>query len=280
MIIDKIEPLREYLNGKRRTGLRVGLVPTMGYLHEGHLSLIRRAKKENNVVAVSIFVNPTQFAPNEDFEAYPRDIARDHALATEAGADVVFHPGVAEMYPPNSSTFVEVGGEMTKVLCGTSRPTHFRGVTTVVNMLFNIVNPDNAYFGQKDAQQAAVIEKMLRDLHLGINIVVCPIVRETSGLAMSSRNKYLSEAEKTAALVLSRSLAAAKRAIDKGQRSSAEIAKMITEQISKEPMAKIDYVSVYSYPDLVAVEKIEARTLVALAVRFGKTRLIDNIIIE
>ncbi|MDR1743724.1 MAG: pantoate--beta-alanine ligase [Dysgonamonadaceae bacterium] len=280
MIIEKIDLLRKFLKEKRQSGLSIGLVPTMGYLHEGHLSLIRRAKKENGVVVVSVFVNPSQFAPNEDFDAYPRDIDRDYKLASEAGADIVFHPDTEEMYPPYSNTFVEVGGEMTKVLCGASRPTHFRGVTTVVNMLFNITNPDNAYFGQKDAQQAAIIEKMVRDLHLGIKITVCPIVREASGLAMSSRNKYLSEEEKTQALVLNRSLDMAKRAIVNGQRNSAEIVRMITDRINKESLASIDYVSVCSYPDLIAAEQIETRTLIALAVRFGKTRLIDNIIIE
>ena len=280
MIIEKIDTLRAYLNGKREAKQTIGLVPTMGYLHEGHLSLIRRAKSENEIVVVSVFVNPTQFAPNEDFDAYPRDIDRDYKLATEAGADIVFHPDASEMYPSKSSTFVEVEGDATKVLCGATRPTHFKGVTTVVNMLFNIVKPDKAYFGQKDAQQAAVISKMVRDLHIDIDITICPIIREKSGLALSSRNKYLSEQEKNDALVLSKSLDAAIESIENGEHECAKINELIAKKINEKPLAKIDYVSIYSYPDLQPIEKIQGRTLIALAVYFGKTRLIDNIIIE
>lgn len=279
MIAEKINALRELLGEKRKHNLTVGLVPTMGYLHEGHLSLIRRAKAENGVVVVSVFVNPTQFGPNEDFDAYPRDIDRDYKLASQAGADIVFHPEAGEMYPPHSSTFVEVEGPITKVLCGSSRPSHFKGVTTVVNMLFNIVRPDKAYFGQKDAQQAAVIEKMVRDLHIGIQIEICPIVRETSGLALSSRNKYLSAEEKKQALALNQSLKMAQGLIENGEKGSAEIVKTITSEIVKQPLAEIDYVSVYSYPDLIETQKIQGRTLIAIAVKFGSTRLIDNIII-
>ena len=192
MILETIPELRKHLANWRKAQKSVGLVPTMGFLHEGHLSLIRRAKTGNDIVVVSVFVNPTQFGPNEDFESYPRNILRDTEMAMGAGADVIFYPTVSEMYPNGSSTFVEVAGNITRVLCGASRPSHFRGVTTVVNMLFNIVKPDRAYFGQKDAQQATVLMKMVKDLHMDIELIICPIVREADGLAMSSRNTYLS----------------------------------------------------------------------------------------
>ena len=217
MIIESIQGLREYLKEGRKQGKTIGFVPTMGFLHEGHLSLIRRAKSENDIVVVSDFVNPTQFAPDEDFDSYPRNIEMDEKLATSAGADVIFHPSVEEMYPAGSSTFVEVEGSITKVLCGASRPSHFRGVTTVVAMLFNIVQPDKAYFGQKDAQQAAVLIKMVRDLQMDLQIVVCPIIRETDGLAMSSRNTYLSDEERKQALVLNQSLLKAKNSFENGE---------------------------------------------------------------
>ena len=212
MIITTISELRKYLQTQRAENKTVGLVPTMGFLHEGHLSLIRSAKTDNDVVVVSDFVNPTQFGPNEDYETYPRDIERDTELAIGAGADVVFYPSVKEMYPEGSSTFVEVEGDITRVLCGASRPTHFRGVTTVVNMLFNIVKPDKAYFGQKDAQQAAVLMKMVRDTHQDIELVVCPIAREEDGLAMSSRNTYLNEEERKQATILNQALAEGEKA--------------------------------------------------------------------
>ena len=200
MVINSIKELRSLLATARTENKTIGFVPTMGYLHEGHLSLIRKANEENNLVVVSIFVNPTQFGPNEDFETYPRDIEQDTKLALEAGADIIFNPSASEIYPKGSSSWVNVEGDITSVLCGASRPTHFQGVTTVVNILFNIVKPNRAYFGQKDAQQAAVLTKMVRDLHIDLELVVCPIVRETDGLALSSRNTYLSSEERQQAL--------------------------------------------------------------------------------
>ena len=280
MIIESIQGLREYLKEGRKQGKTIGFVPTMGFLHEGHLSLIRRAKSENDIVVVSDFVNPTQFAPNEDFDSYPRNIEMDEKLATSAGADVIFHPSVEEMYPAGNSTFVEMEGSITKVLCGASRPSQFRGVTTVVAMLFNIVQPDKAYFGQKDAQQAAVLIKMVRDLQMDLQIVVCPIIRETDGLAMSSRNTYLSDEERKQALVLNQSLLKAKNSFENGEFDVQELIEIIRGKINEMPLADIDYVSIYDFPSLGEIKKIENKALAAVAVRFGKTRLIDNIVLE
>ncbi len=280
MIIETIQELRKVLNGHRAAGKSIGLVPTMGFLHEGHLSLIRQARAENDVVVVSDFVNPTQFAPNEDFDSYPRDIARDEELAMGAGADIIFHPSVAEMYPNGSSTFVEVEGGITKVLCGASRPSHFRGVTTVVAMLFNIVRADRAYFGQKDAQQAAVLIKMVRDMHMDIELIVCPIVREEDGLAMSSRNTYLSGEQREQAVVLNQALKLGKVAFENGESSVDKLIEVITNKINEMPLADIDYVSVYDFPTLEVISNVDKMVLAAVAVRFGKTRLIDNIILE
>lgn len=280
MIITTIKELRKYVDEHRRAGKTIGLVPTMGFLHEGHLSLIRRAKAENDIVVVSDFVNPTQFAPNEDFESYPRNIERDEQMSMEAGADVVFHPSVEEMYPHGSSTFVEVEGNITKVLCGASRPSHFKGVTTVVAMLFNIVQPHKAYFGQKDAQQAAVLIKMARDLHMNVEIIVCPIVREQDGLAMSSRNTYLSSEERAQAVILNKALAEGKAAFEQGETSVQKLIQRITNKIEEAPLADIDYVSIYEYPSLKTIETTNNQALAAVAVRFGKTRLIDNIILK
>lgn len=280
MIITTIKQLREYLDTHRQSGKTIGLVPTMGFLHEGHLSLIRKAKAENDIVVVSDFVNPTQFAPNEDFESYPRNINRDEQLATEAGADIIFYPSVQEMYPQGSSTFVEVMGDITRVLCGASRPSHFKGVTTVVTMLFNIVQPEKAYFGQKDAQQAAVLIKMVTDLHMNIKLIVCPIVREEDGLAMSSRNTYLSTEERAQAPVLNKALLLAKSAFENGERNVEKLTKLISAKINEMPLANIDYVSIYEYPSLKTIEAVEHKALAAVAVKFGKTRLIDNIILE
>lgn len=280
MIIETIQELRKVLNGHRAAGKSIGLVPTMGFLHEGHLSLIRQARAENDVVVVSDFVNPTQFAPNEDFDSYPRDIARDEELAMGAGADIIFHPSVAEMYPNGSSTFVEVKGGITKVLCGASRPSHFRGVTTVVAMLFNIVKADRAYFGQKDAQQAAVLIKMVRDMHMDIELIVCPIVREEDGLAMSSRNTYLSGEQREQAVVLNQALKLGKVAFENGESSVDKLIEVITNKINEMPLADIDYVSVYDFPTLEVINNVDKMALAAVAVRFGKTRLIDNIILE
>ncbi len=280
MIIESIKELREILNSYKSEGKTVGLVPTMGFLHEGHLSLIRRAKAENDFVVVSDFVNPTQFAPNEDFESYPRDIIRDEKMATEAGADIIFHPSVSEMYPSGSSTFVEVEGDITRVLCGASRPSHFKGVTTVVAMLFNIVGANKAYFGQKDAQQAAVLIKMVQNLHMNIELVVCPIIREEDGLAMSSRNTYLNSEERQEALVLNQALLKCKDAFEAGERDIKTLTEGIVKHINSVALANIDYVSIYEYPSLREIEIIENKALAAVAVRFGKTRLIDNIILE
>lgn len=276
MIIETVKELREYLAGQRAAGKTVGLVPTMGFLHEGHLSLIREAKAENDVVVVSDFVNPTQFGPNEDFESYPRNIEQDTELALSAGADVIFYPSVSEMYPPESSTYVEVEGNITRVLCGASRPTHFRGVTTVVNKLFNIVEPNKAYFGQKDAQQVAVLTKMVKDLHMDIELIICPIVREPDGLAMSSRNTYLSAEERKQAVILNQALKKAKNAFANGEKDVVKLTEIITDKINEMPLAVIDYVSILDFPSLKPIITIEKDALGAVAVKFGKTRLIDN----
>lgn len=276
MIIESIKDLRHKL--KNETA--VGFVPTMGYLHDGHLSLIKAAKAENSIVVVSIFVNPTQFAPNEDFDSYPRDLDRDYKLAVDAGADIIFHPSVDEMYVAGASSSVIVEGEITKKLCGASRPTHFKGVTSVVNILFNIVKPHKAYFGQKDAQQAIIIQKMVRDLHMDLEVVVCPIVREADGLAMSSRNIYLNEDERSQALVLRKSLLNALRQVNEGQVSVAALIEGIKEIIGSAPLAQIDYVDILSARDLTDIKTIEDKALAAVAVKFGKTRLIDNIFLS
>ncbi len=280
MIIETIKELNKKLDSYRAGGKTIGFVPTMGFLHEGHLSLIRRAKAENDIVVVSDFVNPTQFAPNEDFESYPRNIVRDEELAMGAGADIIFYPSVEELYPNNSSTFVEVEGDITRVLCGASRPSHFRGVTTVVAMLFNIVRAHKAYFGQKDAQQAAVLIKMVRDLHMNIELIVCPIVREEDGLAMSSRNTYLSNEERKQAVILNHALIMAQRCFEEREINADKLREVITNKISEMPLADIDYVSIYDYPSLKVINNIDNKALAAVAVRFGKTRLIDNIILE
>lgn len=280
MIIETINELRNYLEEHRKTGKTIGFVPTMGFLHEGHLSLIRAAKAENDVVVVSDFVNPTQFAPNEDFESYPRNIEQDEKMAMEAGADVIFFPSVEEMYPNGSSTFVEVEGEMTKILCGKSRPSHFKGVTTVVNILFKIVQPNKAYFGQKDAQQAAVLMKMVRDLHQNLEIVVCPIVREKDGLAMSSRNTYLDTQQRKDATILYQSLQEAELHFKNGENNVGNLTQFIRKKLSEKSSADIDYIEIYDFPSLTKIEKIDHKALAAIAVRFGKTRLIDNIILE
>lgn len=272
MIIESIKELRDHL----KTEPSVGFVPTMGYLHEGHLSLIRRAKQEHDKVVVSIFVNPTQFAPGEDFDSYPRDIDRDYALATGAGADIIFHPSVEEMYVDGASTSVIVEGDITRKLCGASRPTHFKGVTSVVATLFNIVKPDSAYFGQKDAQQAIIIQKMVRDLHMDVDVVVCPIVREEDGLAMSSRNTYLSQEERSQALILNKALSLAEAEVADGEKNVKALRDGIKSRIESVPLANVDYVEVVSARDLSDIDTIEDRALAAVAVRFGKTRLIDN----
>ncbi len=278
-IIENIADMRAFITKHKKEGKTIGLVPTMGALHEGHLTLMRTAKTTCDIVVASIFVNPTQFGPNEDFSCYPRDLAKDSDKAASAGVDVIFHPHVSEMYPGGYATFVKVQG-LTEKLCGLSRPEHFQGVTTVVCKLFNIVQPDKAFFGQKDAQQVLVIKQMVRDLNINIAIEVVPIVRESDGLALSSRNAYLSNEERAAALVLSRSLRSAEEAVQQGERDIAKIRAVVVNNIAAEPLTAIDYVEIYNYPDLRSIDSLQGKALLALAVRFGKTRLIDNIILE
>ena len=273
-IVETIAEVRAQVKEWRAQGLSVGLVPTMGYLHEGHKSLIDRAVAENDKVVVSVFVNPMQFGVGEDLESYPRDMERDSALCENAGAALIFHPQPEEMYHKDFSSFVDMN-TLTKGLCGKTRPIHFRGVCTVVSKLFNIVQPDKAYFGQKDAQQLAIIRKMVQDLNFDIQIVGCPIIREEDGLAKSSRNTYLSEEERKAALCLSRAVKAGQNMICKGSKAEEVLTKM-REIIEAEPLAKIDYVSMVDALDMQPVEIVEKDVLVAMAVYIGKTRLIDN----
>ncbi len=254
----------------------VGFVPTMGYLHDGHLALVRAARKQNDHVVVSIFVNPVQFGPNEDFERYPRDEQRDLALLRDERVDAVFLPSVDEMYPKGASTFVDVEG-VTGMLEGARRPGHFRGVATVVAKLFTIVQPRRAYFGRKDAQQLVVVRKLVRDLRFDIEIVPVPIVHEPDGLAMSSRNAYLSPAEREAALVLSRALRQAEALFAAGERDAERVRAAMRELIAQEPLAQVDYVSVADPDSLRELERIEGSALASLAVRIGATRLIDNV---
>ena len=277
-VVKTIAEVREQVKAWKAEGLRVGLVPTMGFLHEGHQSLIIKAVEENDRVVVSDFVNPTQFGPKEDLASYPRDIERDAKLCEEAGADLIFHPEPAEMYAPDYCTFVDMDG-LTKGLCGKTRPTHFRGVCSVVAKLFNIVAPDSAYFGQKDAQQHAVIRRMVRDLNFDIRIVACPIIREEDGLAKSSRNTYLNAEERAAAVVLSRALNKGKALIESGEQSAAKVKDVIMEELCKEPLAKVDYVEVVDADSIEAIKELNGNVLVAIAVYIGKTRLIDNIMI-
>ncbi len=274
-IVTNIEELRSIVKWWRGEGHSVGLVPTMGYLHEGHKSLIVKAVSENDRVVVSDFVNPTQFGVNEDLSSYPRDLNRDAALCEEVGADVIFHPEPEEMYFPDNCTFVDMD-HLTKGLCGKTRPTHFRGVCTVVSKLFNIVTPDRAYFGQKDAQQLAVIRRMVRDMNFGITIVGCPIVREEDGLAMSSRNTYLNPKERKAALILHESLTLGEELIRAGEKDAVKVKNAIVKHMKTEPLARIDYVEIVDGETLEPAETIEGPILAATAVYIGKTRLIDN----
>lgn len=276
-IAETVNEVREQVKKWRREGLSVGLVPTMGYLHEGHKSLIDKAVEQNDRVVVSVFVNPIQFGPSEDLASYPRDLQRDAALCEEAGASLVFHPADEEMYFDDFCTYVDMD-DLTKGLCGKTRPTHFRGVCTVVSKLFNIVAPDRAYFGQKDAQQLAVIRRMVRDLNFDLEIVGCPIVREADGLAKSSRNTYLSEAERKAAVILHKGLTEGENLLKSGETDVAKIADAIKGIIESEPLAKIDYVEIVDWNTLKPIEKVQGEVLVAVAVYIGKTRLIDNFI--
>lgn len=274
-IVNSIHELREELKTWKKDGLTVGLVPTMGYLHEGHGKLIKKASSENDKVVVSIFVNPIQFGPSEDFEKYPRDMKRDSELVQQCGGTIIFNPTAEEMYPSDFSTFVDVKG-LTEGLCGSKRPGHFKGVCTVVSKLFNVVQPERAYFGEKDAQQLAVIKTMIRDMNMPIEIVACPIVREDDGLAKSSRNTYLNSEERKAALILNISLTEAKKTMENGETNTASIKKLIEDIIRNEPLARIDYVEIVDSLSLKAIDFVNGSVLVAIAVYMGKTRLIDN----
>lgn len=273
-----VKEVREQVKAWRKEGLSVGLVPTMGYLHEGHASLIKKAVEDNDRVVTSIFVNPTQFAPTEDLEAYPRDMEKDSKLCETLGVDLIFHPEPEEMYAPDFCTWVDMD-VLSKTLCGKSRPIHFRGVCTVVSKLFHIVTPDRAYFGQKDAQQLAIIRRMVRDLNMDIEIVGCPIVREEDGLAKSSRNTYLNEEERKAALILSQSIFLGQKMVQEGETDAAKIKTAMVEKIQSEPLARIDYVEIVDGLSMQPVDTVQSPTLAAIAVYIGKTRLIDNFIV-
>ena len=286
-VVKTVKEVREIVSAWKKEGLSVGLVPTMGFLHEGHQSLIRKSASQNDRTVVSVFVNPIQFGPNEDLEAYPRDLNRDMQKVEEAGGDLIFNPEPAEMYPGHFTSFIDTT-ETTELLCGAVRPVHFRGVCTVVGKLFNIVQPDRAYFGQKDAQQLATVKRFVRDLNFPIEIVPCPIVREVpcpivredDGLAKSSRNTYLNPEERQAALILSKSLKKGQEAISQGERDSQKVISIIRESLESEPLARIDYVEVVDFENIQRTQKIEGETLVAIAVYIGKTRLIDNFIVN
>lgn len=277
-IVGTVKEVREHVKEWKKQGLSVGFVPTMGYLHEGHKSLMDAARKGNDKVVVSIFVNPMQFGPTEDLATYPRDLDHDAALCESAGVDLIFHPEAEEMYEKDFCSFVDMTG-LTEGLCGKTRPIHFRGVCTVVNKLFNIVTPDHAYFGQKDGQQLAVIKRMVRDLNMDIEIVGCPIVREEDGLAKSSRNTYLSSEERKAALILSKTVALGKE-LAKTEKDANKVVEAMKKNIETEPLAKIDYVEAVDALSMAPVEKLEGTCMLAMAVYIGKTRLIDNTLIN
>ena len=277
-IVGTVKEVREQVKEWKKQGLSVGFVPTMGYLHEGHKSLMDAARKGNDKVVVSIFVNPMQFGPTEDLATYPRDLDHDAALCESAGVDLIYHPEAEEMYEKDFCSFVDMTG-LTEGLCGKTRPIHFRGVCTVVNKLFNIVTPDHAYFGQKDGQQLAVIKRMVRDLNMDIEIVGCPIVREEDGLAKSSRNTYLSPEERKAALILSKTVALGKE-LAKTEKDANKVVEAMKKNIETEPLAKIDYVEAVDALSMAPVEKLEGTCMLAMAVYIGKTRLIDNTLIN
>ncbi|MBM6760661.1 pantoate--beta-alanine ligase [Megamonas hypermegale] len=281
ILCQNVAELKNLVANFKQDGKSIGLVPTMGALHEGHASLIKAAHAENDITIVSVFVNPTQFGPNEDYAAYPRTLEKDCTVAENAGADVVFAPKKEDLYPNKDMTWVEVTGDITKVLCGRTRPIHFRGVTTVITKLFNLTMPDRAYFGLKDAQQTQVLQRMVDDLFFNVNLRIMPIVREADGLAKSSRNVYLSPEERKAALILSKSLKHAQDLFLHGERNSAKIVDTVTQMIKSEPLSDIDYVEMYKLPGLLPVDEvISGKVLLALAVKFGTTRLIDNVILE
>lgn len=280
-IINEVNEMRQIVKKMKREDLSVGFVPTMGYLHDGHLSLVKAAKADNDIIVVSIFVNPTQFGPNEDLDSYPRDLGKDQKLLENLDVDYLFFPKVEQMYPDGYGTYVNVESGLTNKLCGKSRPGHFKGVTTIVSKLFNIVNPDKVYFGQKDAQQVSVINRMVKDLNFDIEIIAVPIVRENDGLAMSSRNVNLSEKERQDALTLSKSLNRAKDLILLDNIKKSDIIKNemmgIIELVDS---SRIDYIEIVDMESLESIDIVEGKILIALAVHIGKTRLIDNIIME
>ena len=278
-ILKTVDEVRSQVKAWKKEGLSVGLVPTMGYLHEGHQSLIRKSVEQNDRTVVSVFVNPMQFGPTEDLESYPRDLDRDAALCDAAGAALIFHPEPEEMYLPDYSTFVDMR-TLTDVLCGKTRPIHFSGVCTVVSKLFNIVQPDRAYFGQKDAQQLAVIKHMVADLNFDIEIIGCPIIRESDGLAKSSRNTYLNEEERKQAVILSQALNQGKELIEDGETRASVIKQIIRDKIETMPLARIDYVEIVDFKTFKDLDEIQGEVLAAVAVYIGKTRLIDNFIIQ
>ncbi|MDD3269217.1 MAG: pantoate--beta-alanine ligase [Syntrophomonadaceae bacterium] len=279
-IFNSVKEMQDWCKKHKKQGRSMGLVPTMGYLHEGHISLVKAARQDCDIVVVSIFVNPIQFGQGEDYGSYPRELERDSALLLKENTDAVFAPSVQDMYPAGYDTFAEVFGDITGKMCGASRPGHFKGVTTVVSKLFHICQPDRAYFGQKDAQQLLIIKKMVRDLNFPLEIVRMPIVRESDGLAMSSRNVYLNEEERQQALVLSQALKMAEKNIRDGEREIEKIRQQIKDMIEARPLARIDYIEIASGQDLSALEEIQGGVLIALAVKFGKTRLIDNLLVE
>ncbi|HHW60536.1 MAG TPA: pantoate--beta-alanine ligase [Syntrophomonadaceae bacterium] len=279
-IMKTVEDMQQWCLIQKRAGRSIGLVPTMGYLHEGHLALVRQARQNCDIVIVSIFVNPIQFGTGEDFDEYPRDLTRDSEVLRQERVDAIFAPLASDMYPRGFNTYVEVFGDVTEKLCARSRPGHFKGVTTVCSKLFHICQPDRAYFGQKDAQQLLVMQKMVRDLNFPLEIVPVPIVREPDGLAMSSRNVYLSPEERRQALVLYQSLQEAQKLINSGERKVETIKGLIRDCIESSPLARIDYIEIYDADDLSDIEEIDGRALIALAVKFGNTRLIDNLLVE
>lgn len=277
-VVGTIKEVRTLVKEWKKNGESVGFVPTMGYLHEGHGSLITKARENNDKVVVSIFVNPLQFGPSEDLESYPRDLEKDSKFCESLGADLIFHPEPEEMYHDDFSSYVDMS-VLTEELCGLSRPVHFRGVCTVVSKLFNIVQPDNAYFGEKDAQQLAIIKHMVQDLNMDVNVVGCPIVREEDGLAKSSRNTYLSPEEREAALILSKTIELGKKLIADGEKDADVVVAKMKANIETEPMAKIDYVKAVNGLTMQQQKEIKAPMLIAMAVHIGKTRLIDNMIL-
>jgi len=279
-IIKNIKEMQATSMGLLREGKTIGFVPTMGALHEGHLSLLRAAKKDNDIVVVSIFVNPLQFGPGEDFERYPRDLEGDSEKLRKEGVDILFFPDMREMYPSDFRTYVEVEG-LSEKLCGAFRPGHFRGVATVVTKLFNIVKPSRAYFGAKDYQQTVIIKRLVNDLNMDIEVIVCPTVREPDGLAMSSRNLYLNPEERRAALVIYRTLQEVAGLIKKGEKNPEVLKMHALKALGSEPLvSSIDYAGIYDPESLEEVSEIKGRVLIAIALRIGQTRLIDNIMVE